>query len=512
RDNEIWAVKGDLEFDLDWWWFDELKAGIRYSELRYTSFPRERVELSVSNGDFTDEEVIAANIACRNQSFPESGFLSAVSGGQDLITNVDANGNVISSGSEYATFDPHCLLRELTGNAAPGIPAPVPRVNNIDVTERTIAGYVQADYTGDLFGLPIRGNFGVRLVSTDVSSVGLRSTFTAVQNEDGTFQLPQEDSTKFTEVEGGSSYFEALPSINVVMDLYDSVLLRAAFFRGLSRPDPNDLGFGRQLAFDDQNDGAILDVADFAGDAIALGSPDLLPLMSWNFDLALEWYPNLDSIFALGGYYKSFQGGFSSAQTVEEFQINGQTVQALVSTTQTDENQSNLFGFELTVAHRFSYLPSFLSGFGTKLSLNVAASDFEFQDGNFGDGFAADGSGTITQVGIVEPANVFGFSSVVFAGQLYYQIGNLDIQAILKHRSNYFQQFISTPQNIRYIGDTTVFEARVTYRLNRHFQLRVEGINLLDEPRVQFNPTPNNLAEVNSYGPRIFAGLRGKLW
>ena len=37
-----------------------------------------------------------------------------------------------------------------------------------------------------------------------------------------------------------------------------------------------------------------------------------------------------------------------------------------------------------------------------------------------------------------------------------------------------------------------------------------EGINLLDEPKKQYIPTRSSLAELNSYGPRFFLGLRYK--
>ncbi|WP_210431757.1 hypothetical protein [Iodidimonas gelatinilytica] len=51
---------------------------------------------------------------------------------------------------------------------------------------------------------------------------------------------------------------------------------------------------------------------------------------------------------------------------------------------------------------------------------------------------------------------------------------------------------------------------RVTYDLTDNIELKFEGLNLNNEPRKQFNPTRENLAEVNVYGPRLFAGVRVK--
>ncbi len=505
RDNTISAVRADFEYEVDWNNIYSIEGGVRSSELEYISYPRARDEFSHS-----DSAIRGASLACRNDVFPESGFLSEPSNGQNLVTNVDASGNVIAAGtgSTYASFDPLCLVREFLGEVPP-IPSPGQSVNNIDVAETTLAAYLQANYAGTWAGRPIRGNFGVRVVNTSVDSVGLRTTFTTQRDPDGIISVV-EDGSNFFAVTGGSDYTEMLPSFNLVMDLNDDTLLRGGIFKGLSRPDPADMGFGRNLNVDDSDDPT--SISELVGNASASGNPDLEPLASWNFDIALEWYPNEDSILAVGLYYKQFQGGFENMQRVESFQIDGQPFAANVTTSRTDEDTSDLYGLELTAAHSFNYLPGFWSGFGAKMSVNIADSDFEFEDGNFGSSLVVDEAGNIVsrRVGIVEPANVFGFSDSVISAQLYYQIADLDIQFIYKSRSEYFQQFISTPGNIRYIADNEVIEARVTYEIYDGITLRLEAINLFDEPRIQYNPTPGNLAEVNSYGPRIFAGIRAK--
>ncbi len=505
RDQTVRAARADFEWEVDFGAINSIEGGVRSSQLEYVSFPRARNQINHS-----DSAIQGASLACRNERFPESGFLSEPSNGQNLITNVDGNGNVIDAGtgSSYASFDPLCLVREFLGEIPP-IPSPGPSVNNVDVTEDTLAAYAQANYTTEWAGRPVRGNFGLRVVNTDVDSSGLRTTFTTESNPDGTISVI-EDSGNFFSVVGGGSYTEVLPSFNLVMDLTDDMLLRGGVFRGLSRPDPADMGYGRDLNVDDSDDPTSID--ELVGNARASGNPDLEPLTSWNLDVALEWYPNDDSILALGFYYKRFLGGFENTQRVEMFTIDGQPFAADVTTSRTDDDSSTLYGFELTAAHSFNYLPGFWGGFGAKLSLNLADSDFEFEDANFGSAMVLDEAGMVVseRVGFVEPADLFGFSDMVMSAQVYYQIADLDLQLIWKSRSEYFQQFISSPGNIRYIDANNVMEARATYEIFDGVSLRIEGINLLDEPRVQYNPTPDNLAEVNSYGPRIFVGLRAK--
>ncbi len=506
RDNSISAIRGDFDYDLESDALTSLEGGLRYSKLTYTSFPRVRDQRT-----FSDDAIEGASLACRNETFPERGFLSEPANGETLITNVDDNGNVISSGTgdTWATFDPLCLVREFVGGVVPPWPTPQPSVQNVDVEENTLAGYLQANYETEFLGRSVRGNLGVRVVSTDVDSTGLRTIFTTTQNDDGTITV-NEDSGSFTEVVGGSRYTELLPSFTAVVDWNDDTLVRAGVFRGLSRPDPADLGFGRRLSVDDDD---ATSIADLVGTANASGNPDLLPLTSWNLDLAVEWYPNEDSIFAVGAYYKRFLGGFENTQRVENFTIDGQDFAADVTTSRTDEEESTLTGIEMTLAHSFNYLPGFLSGLGTKISMNLADSDFEFEDQNFGASRVLDEAGNVVseRVGIVSPANLFGFSERVVSSQLYYDIGKLDLQLIYKNRTEYFQQFISSPGLIRYVGDNEVLEARVTYKVTDKITFRFEAINLLDEPKTQFIPIRGYLTELNSYGPRMFLGFRVKM-
>ena len=108
------------------------------------------------------------------------------------------------------------------------------------------------------------------------------------------------------------------------------------------------------------------------------------------------------------------------------------------------------------------------------------------------------------------PANVPGLSEHVASAQIYYSIGDLDLQGVYKYRSEYFQQFIATPGNLRYIEGRGIYEARASYQVNDNVRVSVEAINIFDEPRVQYNPTRDNFAEVNVYGPRIYFGVRGR--
>ena len=524
RFNSIWATRLDFEYELDGF-ISSVMAGGRFQNLNYRDVPgasrgTSRFENSYNDTDDTGA-LAAANRECRT-SFPSTGFLSSVSGGNPLFTNLDENGAVIGTANSYASFDALCIVQVLEredpsglsfdANGIPIFPTgDFDSIQNSDVTEDSYAGYLQANFNGDLGSLPVRGNFGVRVVHTEVNSTGFRGTLSAVFDQTtGELLAIDEDTASLVQVTGGGSYTEYLPSFNLTAEFTPDVLGRFAVYRALSRPDPSDLSFGRTFNALVDEGAPVFSVQEALGSANATGNPFTDPLLSWNVDAALEWYPNADTLLAVGVYYKNFDGGFENTSQTEIFTVDGVDLETIVTTSNVTGESSDIYGFEATISHRLSYLPAPLDGLGFKISYNYASSNFEFEDDTLGASTLIGADGTITGMrnGLIPPAEIFGLSEHVASAQVYYDIGPLELQGVWKYRSNYFQQFVSTPGRIRYVDDTSVFEARIAYAITDNIRVRLEGINLFNEPRINYRGAPDDLGAVQVYGPRFFAGVR----
>ena len=145
--------------------------------------------------------------------------------------------------------------------------------------------------------------------------------------------------------------------------------------------------------------------------------------------------------------------------------------------------------------------------------MNFAESDFEFEDDFAGAGIGLDDNGNPVQlVGLVPPADIFGLSKHVLSAQAYWGNDVFDAAFIYKYRSNYFQQFVDDPGRIRYTDDNAVLEFKAKYKVNKQIQLTFEALNLTDEPRIDYRGLDGNIANVYSYGPRFFLGVRGKFF
>jgi len=564
RDNTINSLRFDGEYDLDGSVFKSVVAGVRLAEQDYLELPggadsgdpfnvtrgrfsfeiEDNTDLNVNNRQVVDGDgsadtglassyvdiIAEVNQACQ-RAFPEDDFLSSQRDGF-LVTNVDDDGTILSQRNSWATFDAECVANTsvaalnrvldqinlaiadrgdvdgVLGLFSADIPE-LERISSrtIDVQEDTQAIYLMSNYETALNNLPISGNVGVRVVRTDVTATGYRPRLTVTET-DGVFSIAEGD---LEAVSLESDYTRVLPSANAIVELSEDKLIRMGVFRAMSRADPADMGFGRSInVIGDDEDATSLD--GLIQSVTADGNPAIKPLMSWNYDVGFEWYPNADSIVAVAGYYKSFQGGFDNVVTNESFELNGTDVTFPVSVQQTSDDKSDLFGIEFTGSHAFTYLPGLLSGLGAKVSYNYVDSNFEFEDSRYGDRFTTQLDGTRVQLaeGIIAPGGLPGLSDHTLSAQVYYGIGDFDMQVNYKYRSDYFQPFVSNGTRLRYVGDVGVWEARASYNITDNFRASVEAINLFSEPKNQFAFVEDDLYEVNDYGPRVFFGLRGR--
>jgi TonB-dependent receptor len=483
KKDRILAARFDARYDLDGF-LSRIDAGLRWSDRRYTSYDD---LVTIDQASLAVDRTV--NLACR-QPFPQTDFLS------------DAPGNQMKS---WATFDTLCQFQNYLGTTDPGGSGDLRSVANADVTETVWSGYLMGSYKGDAGKVPVRGNFGVRVVQTDVTSKGLRAGLDVVTNPDGSIRLVENGDFDSTTIKASS--FRVLPSVNANFDLSPKTMLRLAAYRAMSRPAPSSLTAGRAITLQDGTD--FTSIQDAIGEIVASGSPKLKPIMSWNGDIALEYYANRDTILAGTVYYKQFTGGFIPVTKDETFVIGGQPVTVPVTQTQNSDEKSHVYGVEVTLANQFTWLPSPFDGFGGKISYNYAVSNFKNYDIRLGDVIDPD-TQEVTQ-GMIPAASLGGYSKHVLSAQLYYEAGPFNIQGIYRYRSKYYQDFIGGNAQLRYISGNDTFDLSASYKVNRHVDIRFQALNLFNETKIDSMPIYGSTREYQYFGPQFFIGVRAKL-
>ncbi len=147
------------------------------------------------------------------------------------------------------------------------------------VEQRSGYGLIEED-NFSLYGMftfegeGFRGNFGLRYVSTDVTSNGHIVDGALADN---VFNENWSESA----VSENASYDDFLPSVNIAFDLSDEVIMRFSAAQAITRPNYQNLFLTGLQGLDDTRPD---------NNSMAYGSPELLPMKSSQADLSLEYY------------------------------------------------------------------------------------------------------------------------------------------------------------------------------------------------------------------------------
>lgn len=407
-------------------------------------------------------------------------------------SNLFAGTDTAQQGLSWATWDPEALFVALTGDRDAGLQdVPQPSTQDADVTETTYAGYVQANLDTEMFGKRVTGNIGMRVIRTDIESVGISANLiTMIDPEDPEQLIVLEDGDSTLNLET-NGFWNFLPSANLNFELQSDLFLRVGVYRAMSRPDPEAMSAA--LAFDDN--APLLALGDIVR---ASGNPFIEPLESWNFDLSLEYYPSDDSAFSVAVYAKALEASFTNVTEDITLNVDGADQVVTVGRVGNSSEGSELIGVEVSAQHIFSNLPGALSGLGVQVGYGFADSNFEFPDPRV--------IGATALADFTEPANIPGYSRHTGNVAVFWEQGPANVRLAYKVRSSYFKPFRQDAN--RFTAKQGFLDFSASYDITDWAEVRLQGLNLLDEPNVFFRPTTDSLAQTDISGRRFFIGAR----
>ncbi|WP_426369601.1 TonB-dependent receptor [Pseudocolwellia sp. HL-MZ7] len=184
--------------------------------------------------------------------------------------NMEADGITFSNGVDY-------LNQEPSATAA------------FKVEEDTSALYAQANFEYEM----LRGNFGVRYIETDISSIGNTEI-------DGVV----------SQVNNKGDYSYVLPRINIVADVHEDVVLRMAWGKDIRRPDFGNLNTSVSYGVNENQ-------------AVEIGNPELEPEEITSLDISAEWYFAEAAVVSIGYFKKERTNIFSSILDTAPTDANG---------------------------------------------------------------------------------------------------------------------------------------------------------------------------------------------
>jgi TonB-dependent receptor len=395
-DGEELALRLDADINLDKGWLDSLRVGVRSADreqnVNWSNYNWGDVTALWGLGNGVAEYPIFLTNPIWDGSYVTKNFGSNLVGGGvfqggdflhpnfDIVKNYQATRDLFGNGRSNSWV----ALPDRTN--CPVVPGTYYcPVEMLDVTEDTRAAYVMLKFGKD--DSKIRGNVGVRWVTTDVFSTG-GAQFPrysepgpppAGQNEDPR-RLATPDDRAFMNfgsyTEGaGAKHTNWLPSFNLRYSLTDDQFMRFAASRAMSRADMGLYKYYYSIAVDQGNCAAGTVTWTIPGDCSSapvawtprytagVGNPKLKPTTADQVDLTYEWYFSSAGSFTAAVFYKKFNDYVINASHDQDFTNNGVTRTVNV-TGPINADGAKVSGFEVAYQTFFDRLPEPWNGLG----------------------------------------------------------------------------------------------------------------------------------------------------
>lgn len=350
------------------------------------------------------------------------------------------------------------------------------------VTEKDLGYHVQIDFDTTLFGLPFRGDVGVRYVETDLTSMGLQTIATDVN-------LPVTVDRK---------YDDTLPAVNLVIEPFDAFLVRGAYSKVMSRPPLASLSPGGNIG-------------GFATPpTVTFGNPDLAPFRADAYDLSFEWYFADEALVALALFRKDIESfvvnrieraPWTSLGLPDSLldQVPADPTMEFEVRRPVNGSGGKLEGFEVQYQQPFTFLPGprWLSNFGTILNYTNVESKVNFAD-----------PGAPPRI-----LNLVGLSEQSANATLYYDNDTFSARVSVAYRDSFMRnQNSRVPNDIDFTDESTYVDFSTSYKINDHFKVSLEALNLTDEYRTDLmDRTAERIDNYVHTGRQYYLGLQYSL-
>lgn len=359
------------------------------------------------------------------------------------------------------------------------------------VEEETLAYFLQLDFSLDT-AIPIRGNVGARYFDTDQRSSGITNLAAGPIIAD-------------------VNYSDTLPSLNLVAELTDDVLLRVGYAQVVARP-------GMQLLR------PVASVAVAGSNRTVNGNnPGLGPTLADAYDLGIEWYFAEESLLALAVFRKDIGTFIQTVSQNVPYTSTGLPIQQAIDACNAsafgygaDCNEDldwnvnapgnspggTLDGFEISYQQPFTFLPDLFNNFGAIINYTHVDAKIDYL------GVV----GGVTSV--VRPnESLVDLSDNTSNFTLYYEDDRLSARVSVASRDDYLTNVPGRNGTyVEYTKGTTNVDLSAGYQLTDNLRLTFEALNLTDEAENQRLDVTEVPADVVSYyhetGRQFFLGAR----
>lgn len=456
-DNTFESASVDIEFDLNN--SLTLKGGVLFKDFEFETGQARRAS----------ENDAGITLDSGSMMILESG-LGSNTWAVPNIAAIDAAHNIYSNTGEFEVSPENRL------------------VDNYSAAEESLGVYAQLVFDTRIGETPVRGDIGVRHVDTDQSS-------TAYSNAAGDF------------ITVDHSYKETLPSINLVFEPIEDVLIRASYAEVMARAGIQSLRPNISVS------------VSGGSRSVSGGNPTLEPTRAKTYDLSTELYFDNESMMSFAVFYKDIESQVQSVRETKPYTETGLPIELAVAaceagpgyggTSGCDENVNwevssptnapggPLYGFEVSYQQPFNFLPEPFNNLGFIGNFTYVKAQLDY----------------LNSAGeVVATQDLLGMSEDTSSATFYYDDGKLQARVSMTNRAGYLTNATGRNNNDREgVNGTTNIDASISYDFNDNWSVSLEGLNLTDEVEDQWvDASGNRLSYYHSTGRQFYLGAQYK--
>ncbi len=365
------------------------------------------------------------------------------------------------------------------------------------------SAYVMAKFKSALFSIPVRGNLGLRYEDTENTITALD----CVNCSSAGAVLPGAINHSMTTKTYKNHYHYALPSLLVAADLTDDLVARFAAYSTYVRPQPRDNVPITGVVVPEPS--TITPTVTYAVNptyTVTIGANNLKPYTSDSYDFSLEWYNRPGGLIAIDVFEKKIKGyigaitdpavtcpanglvqgvdyGLGTLSIVGNKCVSSNTFITTASTTVpqaatvsitglTNLSPMTVDGVEFNIQQNLDFLPGFWKNFGGSMNYSYTTVS------------GKDASGNKITLPSVSKNNV----NVI----AYYETKKFGVRLVYNYRGEY-----PLAAGNSFVGDARTVKARsqldasASYNINSNLSLSLDGFNLTDATRAEYENDPS---------------------
>lgn len=360
--------------------------------------------------------------------------------------------------------------------------------NTQGITENTFAPYLSLQEKAKVAEMPLTIVIGVRYEVTHVTSTGYQQLptgqLTIVPTDHTAYNFNQTPS-QFVSVTNEYRYL--LPNIDLNLGVTDTVKARFDASRTLTRPQLN------QLTPD-----VIVPAGQRVGGLNATsGNPNLLPYLSDNLDLGVEWYYAPNSYVSADAFVKevtNFIVNGTSTAPINAVTLPDNSVAQFAITAPVNGPSAEVRGIELGLQHMF-----WDTGFGFQANATFVGTNKPYDPNNLSSsGFAVTGL-----------ANSYNFVP-------FFEKYGFMIRLAVNHQNQFLNNFGQHQPNSLFgsepvfVNAATRVDLTTSYDITRNFNVYFEALNLTDDVFSTHGRFSEQILDVVDTGRTYTAGVHFK--